>query len=349
MATITWSSSLFVLMRVTVMISTVYVPRFWNKLNSSTSPLRLDQKAAHGQPSARSCDFLFCRASRLEIRDRGKGIPEKVNDGKAPTDPGEVGMFYGGSVACWNTPYGCTFSGSSIGLLDHFEKHCNFHAVCCSRCDNYVLRSDVVGHLKSGCTALLTENGPGTSSNRRGGTSVGDAGKAIGEMKNAVEKMTDEQLHLQSGLNGLLESAKYQTAEIRKALELIDEVRSSVLIGLEMTKANCKEQILRLGDNLSSQTMDIARSVRQLRPRIIHWYLEGWEKIKEEALVKSVVYTESEVQTLYGYAISQNIEIKKQNEELRLDCHMRIHASQNDDDLEWPFKGKLKSFSKKMS
>ncbi|CAN8030506.1 unnamed protein product [Ixodes persulcatus] len=241
-------------------------------------------------------------------------------------------------VACWNTPYGCTFSGSSIGLLDHFEKHCNFHAVCCSRCDNYVLRSDVVGHLKSGCTALLTENGPGTSSNRRGGTSVGDAGKAIGEMKNAVEKMTDEQLHLQSGLNGLLESAKYQTAEITKTLELINEVRSSVLIGLEMTKANCKEQILRLGDNLSSQTMDIARSVRQLRPRIIHWYLEGWEKIKEEAPVKSVVYTESEVQTLYGYAISQNIEIKKQNEELRLDCHMRIHASQNDDDLEWPFK-----------
>ncbi|KAM7314849.1 uncharacterized protein ISCGN_004633 [Ixodes scapularis] len=241
-------------------------------------------------------------------------------------------------VACWNTPYGCTFSGSSIALLDHFEKHCKFHAVCCSRCDHYVLRSDVVGHLKSGCSALLTEDGPGSSSNRRGGTSVGDGGKAMGEMKNAVEKMADEQLHLQSSLNGLLESAKYQTAEITKVLELVDEVRCSVLIGLEMTKANCKEQILRLGDNLSSQTMDIARSVRQLRPRIIHWYLEGWEKIKEAVLGKPVVYTESGVQTLYGYAVSQNIEIRKQNEELRLDCHLRIHASQNDDDLEWPFK-----------
>uniref|UniRef100_A0A6B0VBI1 Putative regulation of interferon-beta production n=1 Tax=Ixodes ricinus TaxID=34613 RepID=A0A6B0VBI1_IXORI len=241
-------------------------------------------------------------------------------------------------VACWNTPYGCSFSGSSVGVLDHFEKHCTFHAVCCSRCDHYVLRSDVVGHLKSGCTALLTEDGPGTSSKRRGGTSVDDVGKAIGEMKDAVGKMNDEQLHLQGSLNNPPESAKYQTAEITKVLELIDEVRSSVLIGLEMTKANCKEQILRLGDNLSSQTMDIARSVRQLRPRMIHWYLEGWEKIKEEALVKPAFYTESEVQTLYGYAVSQNIEIKKQGEELRLDCHMRIHASQNDDELEWPFK-----------
>uniref|UniRef100_A0A131YB53 Putative regulation of interferon-beta production n=1 Tax=Ixodes ricinus TaxID=34613 RepID=A0A131YB53_IXORI len=241
-------------------------------------------------------------------------------------------------VACWNTPYGCSFSGSSVGVLDHFEKHCTFHAVCCSRCDHYVLRSDVVGHLKSGCTALLTEDGPGTSSKRRVGTSVGDVGKAIGEMKDAVGKMTDEQLHLQSSLNELLESTHYQTAEITKVLEHIGEVRSSVLIGHETTEANCKEQILRLGDRLSSQMMDIARSVRQLRPRIIHWYLEGWEKIKEEALVKPFAYTESEVQTLYGYAVSQNIEMKKQDEQLRLHSFMRIHASQNDDDLEWPFK-----------
>lgn len=51
------------------------------------------------------CHFFSRRASRLEIRDRGWEISEKVNGGKAPTDPGGVGMFHGGSVG-GATPFG---------------------------------------------------------------------------------------------------------------------------------------------------------------------------------------------------------------------------------------------------
>ncbi|CAN7943698.1 unnamed protein product [Ixodes hexagonus] len=241
-------------------------------------------------------------------------------------------------VACWNAPHGCPFSGSSHEVLEHFEKQCTFHAVCCTRCDNYVLRSDTLGHLKSGCTAHVIQDVAGMSSKRHGGTSIGDIGKAVGEMKDAMGKMTDEQLRLQSSVNGVLESARLQTTQLTRVSELIDEVRSSFLVSLESANADCREQIMRLRDSLSAQTMDIARTVRQMRPRVIHWHLDGWEKIKEEAQSKPFAYAESQVQALYGYAVSQNIEMKKQGEELRLHAFMRIHASQIDDELEWPFK-----------
>ncbi|KAM7313906.1 hypothetical protein ISCGN_003693 [Ixodes scapularis] len=55
--------------------------------------------------SVRTRDFLSRRASRLEIRDRGKGIPGKVNDGKASADPGGAVTFHWGSGG-GATPFG---------------------------------------------------------------------------------------------------------------------------------------------------------------------------------------------------------------------------------------------------
>lgn len=56
-----------------------------------------------GQPSSRTRYFLSRRASR---RDRGKGIPGKVNDGKASGDPGGVVAFH------WGSGGGATVFGS---------------------------------------------------------------------------------------------------------------------------------------------------------------------------------------------------------------------------------------------
>lgn len=55
-------------------------------------------------------------------------------------------------VKCWNSPYGCSFVGPLVDLLDHFERVCDFHTVVCQRCHAPVRLVLLPAHYKSGCT-----------------------------------------------------------------------------------------------------------------------------------------------------------------------------------------------------
>ncbi|KAL1479828.1 hypothetical protein MTO96_051545 [Rhipicephalus appendiculatus] len=59
-------------------------------------------------------------------------------------------------VSCWNAKYGCDFTGPAGGLLEHFEKHCSFHAIACARCPDTVLRKDLPRHCEAGCNGVAS-------------------------------------------------------------------------------------------------------------------------------------------------------------------------------------------------
>ncbi|XP_050031407.3 uncharacterized protein [Dermacentor andersoni] len=59
-------------------------------------------------------------------------------------------------VSCWNTHNGCDFVGTAGDLLEHFEKHCSFHATRCPRCRDAVLRKDLPRHYEVGCSGVAS-------------------------------------------------------------------------------------------------------------------------------------------------------------------------------------------------
>ncbi|XP_054921939.2 uncharacterized protein [Dermacentor andersoni] len=54
-------------------------------------------------------------------------------------------------VSCWNASNGCGFEGPVDELLEHFEKHCTFHATTCPRCRETVTRGNLPRHYVAGC------------------------------------------------------------------------------------------------------------------------------------------------------------------------------------------------------
>ncbi|XP_072140605.1 uncharacterized protein [Dermacentor andersoni] len=59
-------------------------------------------------------------------------------------------------VSCWNAHSGCNFVGPAVELLEHFEKHCSFHATTCPGCRDTVLRKDLPRHYAAGCNGIAS-------------------------------------------------------------------------------------------------------------------------------------------------------------------------------------------------
>ncbi|XP_075525274.1 uncharacterized protein LOC142557368 [Dermacentor variabilis] len=105
-------------------------------------------------------------------------------------------------VSCWNASNGCGFEGPVGELLEHFEKHCSFHATTCPRCWETVTRGDLPSHYVAGCDV--------TSKPRIDGG---------GDMTVAMQ--TDELLSRKSGqcsYHSLLMSIQSQMNELAEAL-----------------------------------------------------------------------------------------------------------------------------------
>lgn len=71
-------------------------------------------------------------------------------------------------IKCWNAKVGCTVSGPSFLILEHFHKDCLYHSVRCSRCGQAIPHGDVIAHLALGCgpgksqQPLFPQNKPGS-------------------------------------------------------------------------------------------------------------------------------------------------------------------------------------------
>ncbi|KAL1479824.1 hypothetical protein MTO96_051551 [Rhipicephalus appendiculatus] len=109
-------------------------------------------------------------------------------------------------VSCWNAKYGCNFTGPAGELLGHFEKHCSFHAITCSRCPDTVLRKDLPKHYESGCNGVAsvppTETANVSANNAGAPPTVDSRGRDLAVACSCHDMLTSIQGHV----NALAES-----------------------------------------------------------------------------------------------------------------------------------------------
>ncbi|CAN8001945.1 unnamed protein product, partial [Ixodes hexagonus] len=254
-------------------------------------------------------------------------------------------------VACWNAPNSCAFSGSCSDVLHHFEHDCEFHAISCPvpDCQARVLRKDIVKHLKSACSARIaqcldTESPLSTFHSDQ---------RAQLEIKQLLEKIRDDHLHLQTSFNELSERVQSASARLRESSEagvtrfvdLVGDISTALRDDLKAGFAGCKthvdREISQLKRTLTLATPRVPLCTAGLAhvPQKQSWVLEGWRNLITRAS-KGTVETERPLLCVLGYSVSLLIKMTGGSPASMLIGFM-IHPGPLDDYLDWPFKGAI--------
>ncbi|CAN8015445.1 unnamed protein product, partial [Ixodes persulcatus] len=104
------------------------------------------------------CEHTLCSECHKESQRRGSTCPldeESFADNNIVHLDISEGYILKRTVACGNAPNGCDFIGQASRVVDHY-KQCTFHDVPCPRCQSSVLRTELVGHCKDGCSSAST-------------------------------------------------------------------------------------------------------------------------------------------------------------------------------------------------
>ncbi|CAN8005043.1 unnamed protein product [Ixodes hexagonus] len=269
-------------------------------------------------------------------------------------------------VACWNVLHGCSFVGPAANLLNHYND-CEFHVVSCPRCQASVIRSGIIEHCRANCSAT-----PRTHSHQPGEPADGQLDgieRARIEVKEALAKISDDLMSMQTRLNQCCEDVRVEGARFKLQLETqassftaqcntLTELCASgfaeerqmlqqVMTTVHDTVADSGDAIIQhvstevgeLSDKVLGATEVVSQNVLGFSgPKTLHWYVEGWESILREAQVKGGLYVEGPTRYIYGYKVSQHIQLRKDGHQIRLDCLLRFHPGENDSQLEWPFR-----------
>ncbi|CAN8025565.1 unnamed protein product [Ixodes persulcatus] len=205
-----------------------------------------------------------------------------------------------------------------MDVLLHFEQDCGFHSTSCPNCDALVLRDDVVEHLKSACTARVIQVVEAATSTSTSGSDQ----RAYLEMKQLLEKIRDDHLHLQSSFNRLSEQANIVSARqhesyetgVTRVVDVIRELETGLKSDLEARILSCKtdvsSEVSKLDGSLSLATEKVTRYVRlSSAPREQTWVLEGWRNMTDGALRGTPAVTESPLLSVRGYSVSQVVKM----------------------------------------
>lgn len=269
-------------------------------------------------------------------------------------------------VACWNVLHGCDFVGPAANLLNHY-KDCEFHAVSCPRCRTSVLRSNIVVHCRTSCSAT-PRNQPLPPGEPATGQHDGIE-RARLEVKEALAKISDDLMAMQTSLNQCCQDVRAEgvrfklqletqasgfTAKCNTLTELCNssfaeerEMLQQVIATMRDTVADSRVEITQhvsmevaeLSDKVLASTGLVSQNVLGFcGPKTLHWYVEDWAGIMREARTKGGLYVEGTTRYIYGYKVSQHIQLRKEAKVLRLDCLLRIHPGENDSQLDWPFR-----------
>ncbi|CAN7941770.1 unnamed protein product [Ixodes hexagonus] len=267
-------------------------------------------------------------------------------------------------VACWNAQSGCNFTGPIPSLLEHF-KQCAFHAVPCPLCRSPVIRSNIVRHCRDGCSSRPAMDT--IASNRLSRERYGIE-QARDEVKEALGKISEDLISLQSSLNQCCEDIRATDTSCRELLEdqasrlgdlnalctarFTEERRALQSIAVDMTttvtpvcssrelvtKEPCTQR-----DQLIAATNGLSpKPTLSGGPKTYPWHIANWAAMKSTALGGGSGYSESPKWDAFGYSVGLYIRlVKSKNQELHLSCFFRICPGSSDPELEWPFSKSL--------
>ncbi|CAN7940589.1 unnamed protein product [Ixodes hexagonus] len=258
------------------------------------------------------------------------------------------------SVACWNISNGCDFVGAMDCLLDHFKK-CAFHMVSCPRCHSPVLRQNIVQHYKeSGCDLTDTK----TPVDRPVTRDLDSVEEACLEVKEAVAKISEDLMSLQTSLNICCENIRAVDSKCERHLEvqamslagqisdlsqLCTEGFSEERRTIQGAKADFKDHLGRelsgAGDRMTEATNKLSQNLAGVcGPKTSHWYFIFWEDLKRRALKKGYADFFGPVRDMFGYRVCICVDIGKEEDDvLRFGCFLTIYDGEKDGELEWPF------------
>lgn len=135
-------------------------------------------------------------------------------------------------VRCWNTVNGCDAEDNASAMLDHFTNTCRFHAVKCHTCGGSVLHRDFANHLQSGCIPTCYGSEQPLSEN---------FANAFLEVKDALRKISDDNVSLQASLNTFQERLDSQRDRAMALLSV--NVNDTMTTAVERIRESCQASL----------------------------------------------------------------------------------------------------------
>uniref|UniRef100_A0A131Y4K2 Putative tnf receptor-associated factor 6-b n=1 Tax=Ixodes ricinus TaxID=34613 RepID=A0A131Y4K2_IXORI len=209
------------------------------------------------------CEHTLCSECHEESQRRGSTCPldeESFADDNILHLDISGGYILNHAVACGNAPNGCDFIGQASRLLDHY-KQCSFHVVPCPRCQSSVLRTELVGHCKDGCSSASTTPVPFPNNVT---VNYDNLEITSSERKREMLKISEDLSRLQTSLNQWLEEVRTLEKNANKELKDATLKISDHLSGRHTSVEECweaarntKEQLEAISSTLSDKLVRI--------------------------------------------------------------------------------------------
>uniref|UniRef100_V5HYD8 Putative tnf receptor-associated factor 6-b n=1 Tax=Ixodes ricinus TaxID=34613 RepID=V5HYD8_IXORI len=188
------------------------------------------------------CEHTLCSECHEESQRRGSTCPlDKESFAKENIVHLDIseGYILKRTVACGNAPNGCDFIGQASRLVDHY-KQCSFHVVPCPRCQSSVLRTELVGHCKDGCSSASTTPVPIPYYIN---VNYDNLEITSSERKREMLKISEDLSRLQTSLNQWLEEVRTLEKNTNKELKDAMLKISDDLSGLHTSVEECQEDV----------------------------------------------------------------------------------------------------------
>ncbi|CAN8029407.1 unnamed protein product [Ixodes persulcatus] len=314
-----------------------------------------------------SCAHTLCSDCHAECVEQGGTCPlDQEPFCEDDVDQLECSAGYLGKsrVACWNAPSGCGFVGPVSSLLDHFGQ-CTFHTVSCPQCRSVVARSGVVRHCRDGCSSRPAADMVANNHLRLERDSIE---RARDELKEAMEKISEDLMFLQSGLNQCCEDIRATRATDASRNRLLEDLASR-LVNLDAlcvagfaeeqralrnvaadvntavtTVSSSRELVIKelcaQRDRLIAATEGVSyKLVSFCGPTTYHWYVADWTVMKATAHEGRTAFAQSATWNAFGYSVGLHLQlVKDKNQTTVVNCYFRIYPGGRDSELEWPFR-----------
>uniref|UniRef100_V5I2S3 Putative tnf receptor-associated factor 6 n=1 Tax=Ixodes ricinus TaxID=34613 RepID=V5I2S3_IXORI len=244
------------------------------------------------------CDHTLCSECHEESQRRGSTCPldeASFADNNIVRLDFSEGYILERTVACGNAPNGCDFIGQASRLVDHY-KQCMFHVVLCPRCQSSVLRTELVGHCKDGCSSASTtpvpipyylnvnyDNLEITSSERKRETLK--ISQDLSRLQTRLNQWPEEVRALEKNTNKELKDATLKISDHLSDLHTsVEQCREDAREATRNTKEQLEAQSSRLSEKLVRiETQGFAAANKELKVAIEDTMETHIQKLREQS------------------------------------------------------------------